>query len=415
MHLFRSQHPTEGELRAYMDGELSHIEQEVLKQHIASCVCCQEKVEYLSNQSRQVYQRISALNPAHPPIPANAARLRLESYRHRKESSTMFNHLFSRRFRMAWLALGLILVLGASLFFPPVQAIANDFLGLFRVQQISVIQVNPGNLPQQLGSSAQLEQMLTKDVQVNDQGPAQPVTNAAEASQKAGFQVRLPQNQTPARLEYQPGATVSYKVDLQQVRGILADIGRSDIQIPDSVNGATVEGNIPGGVIAQYGSCNFNPEVARKQGYDPDNQRLPSLPDCTTLLQLPSPTINTPPGLDLQKLGEAFLEVMGVSPQDAARLSQNIDWATTLVVPIPTYGFSYQSVSVDGASGTFIQQDQGSFLNQSTSVKRSDGTVIQRSSSKPQYLLMWVKGGLLYVLTGPGSQTDAVAFANSLK
>ena len=77
-----------------------------------------------------------------------------------------------------------------------------------------------------------------------------------------------------------------------------------------------------------------------------------------------------------------------MAPEEAAQFSQNIDWATTLVVPIPVYEASYRQVTVDGVQGTLILSDQGDYGQ--------------------QYMLIWIKGDMVYVLTGPGGADTAV-------
>jgi hypothetical protein len=109
---------------------------------------------------------------------------------------------------------------------------------------------------------------------------------------------------------------------------------------------------------------------------------------------MPSPTISAPPGLDVQKIGEAFLQIMGMSAEEAARFAQSVDWSTTLVIPIPRNGTSYQEVPVDGVTGTLIVQDM--------------------EGHEAQYLLIWVKDGILYSLAGSGNGSAALRIVNSL-
>jgi len=102
-----------------------------------------------------------------------------------------------------------------------------------------------------------------------------------------------------------------------------------------------------------------------------------------------------PPGLDVAGIGQAFLQVMGMTPEEAASFASNVDWTTTLVIPIPRYGTHYQDVQVDGVSGTLIQQGPTDYAG--------------------EYLLVWVKDGVLYALTGPGTADEALQIGNSLK
>ena len=90
----------------------------------------------------------------------------------------MFKKIFSRTARPVWAGMGLIAILALALAFPPVQAIANSFLGLFRVEQVAVVQVNPVDLPQDFASSTNLEAIFAEDVQVTGQGEPQAVASA---------------------------------------------------------------------------------------------------------------------------------------------------------------------------------------------------------------------------------------------
>jgi len=84
-----------------------------------------------------------------------------------------------------------------------------------------------------------------------------------------------------------------------------------------------------------------------------------------------------------------------MSASDAAQLASTVDWTTTFVIPIPRYGTQYREVAVDGVQGTLIQQDMGPEYS--------------------SYLLLWVKDGIVYALSGTGNVEKAVKIANSLK
>lgn len=390
-------HLTEGKLRAYRDHEIHGDDRERVRAHLDTCARCREQVDVLSSRASQVNERLAILAPGPHEAPqvVSAARARLDSRILEKET-TMLGKIFTRRYRAAWMTVGLVAILSIALVFPPVQAIANSFLGLFRVQQITVVQINPGNLPEQLGSASQLEYMFSQDLQIEVQGEPQEVANADEASALAGLPVRLPlEVEGVPNLMVQPGGRLTINIDLGHVQALLDEIGRSDIRLPAALDGAQVTVDIPSGVTAMYGECDFDPDAAHQEGYDPDDPQTPRLPRCTTLVQMPSPSVSAPPGLNIAQIGEAFLQVLGMTPEEAAHFSQNIDWTTTLVVPIPRYGTTYQDVAVDGVEGTLIEQD---FEDQA-----------------PQYMLMWVKDGIVYTLTGPGIRRTALRIANSLK
>ncbi len=300
------------------------------------------------------------------------------------------------RYRPALIAAGVVLVLGVSMAFAPVRAVANSFLGLFRVQQLQVVEVDPGDLPQQLGSSYQLQYFMSNDVHFQQQGEDQIVGSAEEASNLAGIPVRLPPGMNGEQhLVVTSPTQISFTVDLALVEAVLDEIGRGDISLPEEIDGAEVTVDLPALVSASYGNCAVGDAENYPEGFDPDDPTLTLTPDCTTLVQMPSPQVNAPEGLDLAQLGQAYLQLLGMAPEEAAQFSQNIDWATTLVVPIPVYKASYQEVEVDGVRGTLMMgNDVGYGL---------------------QYMLIWIKGDIVYVLSGPGGANTAVRLANSIR
>ncbi len=391
-------HFNEGQLKAFIDDELDGPLWEQVNDHLESCLGCQTRLAELAAQAERVQAlvELTAPRPSEAAVTAQVARARFDIFVSRKESNTMFEKLFPRRYRPVWFALGLIIILVIGFAVPQVRAIANSFLGLFRLQQFAVVQVNPGTLPEQLGSSAQLESMLSQDVRFEEFGEPQEVSSVADASELSGIPVRLPTAiEGEMGLLVTPAARATFNIDLQHVQVLLGEIGYSDVQFPPELDGAVVTVDLPNGVTAAFGECEFDSQAAREEGYDPDDPDTPRLPRCTTLVQIPSPSISAPPGLDVSGIGQAFLQILGMSAEDAARFSENIDWTTTLVVPIPINGTQYQEVPVDGVTGTLI---------------------LQEMDDQPlQYLLMWVKGGIVYALTGPGSSTTALTIADSLE
>lgn len=393
-------HLDDGIIRTYLDGEAGEQAAGQIEAHLRNCPRCQAAADRLRASAMQVEAQMMSLQDQtdHRPLPVHTARARLEAHRvsPEKEQTMQTKNIFQRVPRLAWIGLAVVAVLALAMAFAPLRAIANSFLGLFRVQQFQAVQVNPADLPQQLGSSTQFETMLTNDVAFQERGEPQPVASAAEAAAQLGFMARLPEaiEGTP-KLTLQPGGSAVFTVNMEHVRQLLAEIGRADIQLPDMVDGATVTLDVPASLSAQYGDCEYDVERMREQGYDPDDGSIPRLSKCTTLIQMPSPEINAPPGLDVQKIGEAYLQVLGMSREEAEAFARTVDWTTTFVFPIPRYNATYRDVSVDGVPATLILSDT--------------------QGSSGQYMLVWVKDGIVYALTGPGDAGRALAAANSLK
>ncbi len=386
-------HPRDGELQAYLDHELEDAALRQVEEHLESCATCQGRAQGLQATSARVRQRLGSLTSrpqAHEgPLNVGAARYLLEARIQEKEKTGMSPRgFFAGRSRPAW-ALGVAVVaIGAALSFAPVRALAEEFLGLFRVEQIAVVEINPANLPEQLGQSSMFEQMLAEAVQFEEVGEAQVVASAAEAEALAGIQVRLPtQASGQPRLTVEPGGTARLTIDLPQVRALLNELGRSDIKLPDNLNGAEVTASLPRSVRAAYGNCLYTSAEAEREGA--------RLANCTLLVQLASPTVSAPPDLDVDRIAEAFLQLSGLTAEEAARFSETVNWSTTLVIPIPRYGIAYEEVAVDGVTGVLFLQ--------------------QLEDHPREYMLVWAKDGVVYALMGPGAAETALSIANSLE
>jgi hypothetical protein len=390
-------HLSEGTIQAYQDQELEAVERQQVQAHLKACPRCQQRATEMLARRQRLQAQFSSLEPASlHETPVHRARIQLDARlaEERKEKIPMWNKIITRVPRPAWAAMAVIAVLAVALAFEPVRAVANSFLGLFRVEQIRVVQVDPGQLEQQFGSSSQLEQMLTDHMQVNSRGEAREVASAEEASNLTGVPVRLPAGaEGEQNITVQPGGDVTFNIDLELVRAVLKDIGKPDIALPGNLDGASVEVTIPDGVIATYGDCKSKEVDSLQSPPDPDvPSDIVDESNCTTLVQVPSPTISAPPGLDIAQIGEAYLQLLGMTPEEAASFSRNVDWTTTFVIPIPRYGVDYQDVQVDGVTGTLLLRHGWN-----------------------RFMLIWAKNGILYALSGPGKAGAALDLANSLK
>jgi hypothetical protein len=308
----------------------------------------------------------------------------------------MFNSIFKPKFRPVWTTLAVIILLVGVFSIPTVRASAGQFLGLFRVQQVTALPVDISNLTKLTGNDAlgtQLSQLISSDVTI-DQQPAKPqsVASAADASAKAGFTVRLPSSPaTDPQLTVQGGAAFHMVVDRARAQALLDEAGFQNIVLPASVDGAKISVNVPNSVSAAYGTC------PKMDGTDASGTGSAGrrYPDCVALVQIPSPTVNAPPDLDVAQLAELGLQMTGMTPEQAKAYSQTVDWTSTLIIPIPKNAAVYQQVQVDGVTGTLIQRP---------------------ADDAPQYALVWVKDGIIYAISALGTDSaNAIAMANSMK
>jgi anti-sigma factor RsiW len=388
-------HPTEGQLQAYTDRSLPIAESERIAAHLAGCPLCQAQAQGMAERTHRVQSHLTPLNPqpgeAAPTVAA--ARYRLQTKLNQKESQSMYNKLFSSRMRPVWGALVILLVLTVALSFPQVRAAANSFLGLFRVQQVAFVPVDANAVSEKMASfDGNLLNTLFAGATEEAIGQSVPNASVEEASAAAGIRVRLPEVVDLSNLSVEQGTRVSFQVDQPTMQAIF-DETELDIEIPAALDGATVTGEIPPVVFASF-NCSTQTVTRPSDPDDPDAGSKPvEMQICDNLVQVASPTINAPAGVDISAIGEGFLQLMGMSEEDAKNYSQTVDWATTLVIPVPRTA-SYENVNVDGGEGVVLRETP---------------------SAEGHYILVWSKDGVVYGLSGEGSNDEALAVANSLK
>lgn len=296
------------------------------------------------------------------------------------------------------LLIGLAAVAAVAIWFilPAGRHLTGEFLDSLRMDKPQTVNVN---LNQFVGPNANqgLQQMVTQMISSNVvttvKEPAQHVASAAEASKDAGFHVELLKGRSDA-----PTITVSGEhaynmtVDRARLQAILDEAGRKDLVVPQSVNGAAVAVKIPRAVDARYGPCpgrssaaaNIATPTPTTTGFD----------NCVLLREGPSPQIDAPQDINLSGLSEIGMELAGMTPTQAHEFLSHVNWKTLLGISFPRFMRTYQTVNVQGVSGTLL-------------------TLSARQG--PDYALIWAKNGIVYSLRGYGNSDQAAQLAQSLQ
>jgi len=282
----------------------------------------------------------------------------------------MWQSLRFRAWRPALLGALLVALMVSVMVIAPLRTAAGQFLGIFRVRKFAVISIDPAQIRNLEG----FEQQVFGEHQISAGEPAS-VASADEASQLAGFRVLVP-GRVPNWAGVTPqftvvGATTARtEVNLAAARTLLQMANLPTDAIPADRETVEVSANIPPVVTLSYGR---------------DAADL-------TIIQARSPEVHVPEGIDLARVGEVGLQLLGLTPQEAQRLSRSIDWATTLVIPVPRDMASVREVAVRGVSGYLIQE-----LGRDT------------------YTLIWEEHGVLYAVIGNMQAATMMEVAESLR
>ena len=389
-------HLTDGELRAALDGELE-VQQ---LQHLDACTDCQARQRQLEMENQQIARQLAFLAPAEEPVPVvQKAWNRFSQQMVNKKEISMFKKWFA--FPVVRFGTAALLILALVLAFPGTRALAGELLSLFRVQHVTVVPVDFTGMEQLNGTVGNnISQLISDSVTMKNE-PGDPVNVATtdEASQLAGFNVRAPQDATPSRISVMSGASFTFTIDRAKAQSLLDEAGRSDLVLPEEVDGADVSVKIPSSVSIAFGTCpepSSASEAKREMKRETETSGSPGrvYKDCIILAQVPSPEVSAPASLDIAKLAQIGLEFTGMTAEEAAQFTSTVDWTSTLIVPIPKNAASYQQVPVDGVTGTLIERP---------------------SDDAPQFALFWVKDGIIYTIGGLGSNSQkALEIANSL-
>lgn len=376
----REKHPHEGHLLAYLEGGLNDDERQTVQAHVGTCAACRARLEQVHHARQHMAAVLDTLAPttAEQPDAWRALSAAKESIALRRNTPTMLERLKANRpLQRALGAAGVLILLAALLALPPVQALASDFLHLFRVERFVVVSVDQQRV-EQIAEALDENMFFGEQEVLEEMAEPTPVASLEEAAALAGFTPRVPQGYgDAAEILVTSAGRVRYTPDVEALRAVFETLGLDPALLPESMDGQPFDIIIPAGVILRYDDG------------DPDLMRD------FVVMQMPSPTVEVPEGVDMQVLGEAMLQLLGMSPAEAHRLSESIDWTTTLVLPIPSDVLRVQEIGVDGTTGLLFESDY---------YEDGSGSAV-----------LWQKGGIVTMISGTMSSARLLDVAAALR
>jgi len=270
--------------------------------------------------------------------------------------------------------------------FPAVRASAQAFLNLFRVVNFVAVPVDRGRVDLLRGENLDLPSLIGEQVTVlADPGPAVTVTSIEAAGATAGMKVQVPSvvpSQT-SMIGVKVSGERALRVTLstERLQQVLETLDIRDIEIPADMNGRSATIRVPPVV-----------EMAYERGSDPKAGSFRR----AELFQVQSPIVDMPPGLNLATFGEIGLRILGVDAGESRRLAQQIDWHSTLLVPIPPNVSAFHQVQVRGGHGLALETSR-------------------RPNTPTVRMIIWSNGGRVFALQGTFELGDLLEMANSVR
>jgi len=379
----------EGLLRAYLDQALSDEEMAMVKKQLAGSPEAQAMLARLGQGRDDVTSHLDALAPA-PAVQLSTPQAwqrfqtsitgqSSQPLDKKERINQMSNPSFFKRYQPAIITVAVIAIVAVSLSFAPVRAVAGNLLRVFRVQTVQVVPVDKEHV-QSMRDNPQirgiLEDLKAEVKVISGGGEPEEVDSLAQADEKVAFTVTritaLPDGLgEPTKIEVAQQQIVEMNLD-KALLDALFEAAEIEVNLPDSLNEQPI-------VVTQ-------PDTVMQRWQVEDNR--------LEFIQMTSPSVEYPDDLDLNALGAAGLQFLGMSKDEAEALSDTIDWANTLILPVPKDGqISVSEVSVNGAKGfLFINQEAGD-----------------------EAAVMWNQNGMTFFINGDYSAEQMIEMAQSVK
>jgi hypothetical protein len=377
-------HIPESTLRANLDGELPADESLAVERHLKDCARCRDRSAELAERAGAVRSLFSDLGGGAQPN-VSAAWTRTQARASEQPARRSWRASLPGRMVPAWsvvAALSLVVVFASS---GSARAYAQKFLSFLRVKQVVAVPVD--HRPEMDTRKGKLiSEFLASNVNVVKQEKARTVATREEASELAGFAVRLPAVLTDApQLVVEGAHEFNFTVDIKRAQTLVNLLGRPDLTLPANLEGARFAIDAPRGVVARYGNCPQRPAPHMEQRGD-----------CIMVMQVPAPTVVTVPEVNIAEIAEIGLQLTGMAPEQARAFSRTVDWSSTLAVPVPAGVATHENVTVDGVQGILMT-----------------GKI--NAGDRTRYGLVWVKNGVIYNVGGWGNPSMAIPVAQSLQ
>jgi anti-sigma factor RsiW len=406
---------TSGTLRAYLDSELPEPEHTAVTAHLEQCAECRADLNDLRVRVEQMTLLLSSstlssapdsdaalariyatARPEHEPIQGFSHSHRslglvgkfrsfaVSQFRNPRTTEQLPRNpgshvwpsvLVSRRTPMnrsqrlrRWAAPLAAIVLVAAMFaLPAVRAAADQLLQVLRVQTVVFVPITQERMQQLKNINFDNKTLFLAEPKITNQpGEPQEVASADAAAAIVGFPIEQPATlpNPPTQTAFRvTGRTIAeFQINVASARELLQLTGVDDVTLPDALGAQPINVDMAPAVLATYTG----------DGYQ------------LQLIQGRAPLVNLPDGIDLRQLGRAALRVLGMAPEQADALSNQIDWSSTLLFPFPSDLSSVRQVSINGAPGML------------TTGGTRDGRTAQ---------IYWQRGDHFYVLELEGVQS----------
>jgi anti-sigma factor RsiW len=399
-------HYSDGRLRAYDDNELPAHDAAHIAQHLATCNTCRQRYQRIATQQHQLHHLFAS-----PDVMPDTQTAYQRMQHHITAQSQAVSNTTHRRnnmnnnqptqhkqpFYRGWvIALVSVMIVVGLLALPPVRAIADQFLQIFRVQNVLFVPMSSEHMAK-LDSLDFDKDMLfvSEPTVIAGSKETHAVDSIADASDALGFTAKQVTqfHTTPITtdMRVKDAATLEFQVNVDGIRSMLDMMEVADVTIPDALGEQPVVVDMSPMLVTHYEHTDYQ----------------------MGLVQGTIPNVSLPDGVDLSQVGEALLRLLGMTEDEATQLSKTVDWRSTLVVPFPSDLEAIRQVTINGQPA-ILTEDSGRRAQDNAQDNADDMPHHRRGNHMSIY---WQEGNTFYVLLADGriSSEELVVAAETLQ
>lgn len=387
--------PNEGFLQAYLDGEINREARKSFASHLEHCAECRARTERAKKLEQWTELALAESLPepslTDAEINTEAAWKRFEQRLH-TDSTTLINKKAGKTMKKPykkWITgTAAAAVLLGSLAIPQVQAAANSFLSIFRVEQVEMVKLTQSDLQEienwlSNGEDGMKEIKGIGKVWVEDKASNQESQHfrTAEEAQKAGYQVpSIPENYRFEDVNISPAFTIHAQLDTDKANALLKQV-KAETRFDENLNNKPFSIKVPDTKHYQFTSETSEAERSSAQIF---------------YTVTGTPEIQVPESVDLNEVRQTVLSLPFIPQNVKQQLAGIEDWQRTLPIPyVADDKNKVREIMVQGVKGFAYETEHQTFL-------------------------VWQKDGKIHHLVAYDSKTkentDAlIALANQIK
>ena len=296
-------------------------------------------------------------------------------------------------------ALALAVVLALVIFVQPARTLAIDMLSIFRVRDVNAISITIDDIEQIAQSMQALEAVMAAkeaDTEAPSGYPDHPDTSGLDAmfvpidspDDFTAFDLKLPRSlssETP-RLMMLGAQTQDTVIDSGELNGILTMLGAQPL--PDSVDGSEIIVQTPAAAVAEYSE--------------------------NILIAAQMPVISGD-AQAIEELKQSLLSLPMLSYNLRSQLA-DIDLTAGIVYVPVIEGFGRRTTIGNVAGYIYTLSDLGALLDDlAVDMLPVGSSGASQGSYENASVIIWARGGILYILVGNQQASELAQIAGSVR